>query len=212
MTPMTPSLRRLLVRLPVAAFAAILIWLAGFSQPYTSAVAAFTEKSIRLFERPRVTMLSIDEGVLVIHRSDLGPGEDTPALDPSPITGNVIILMALIWGATGFGRKIGFRAALLGLAILFASQVIHLALTVETLYATQLGEWSVVAYPRWERETLATSRYFFDIVLVYALPFLIWGWLAGFPSRHAEGQAPAEPEGGRGRPLSRRKRRATRSV
>jgi len=28
---------------------------------------------------------------------------------------------------------------------------------------------------RWQRELFATSRYFFDIALVYALPFVLWG-------------------------------------
>ena len=180
---MSPALRRLLLRLPLAAAGAIALWLAGGADVYASAVTTVTETSIRLFERPRVTFLTFEAGHVTIHRTDFSSEDDAPTADPSAITGNVVILLALLWGATGFGRKIGFWGGVLGLAFLFATHVLHLVLTIESLYATQLGEWSLANYPRWQREILGTTRYLFDILLVYALPFVIWGALSGFPAR-----------------------------
>jgi hypothetical protein len=192
---MSPAVRRLLLRLPLAAAGAIALWLAGGADLYASFVTSVTETSIRLFERPRVTFLTFDKGIVTIHRSDFSSEEDSPTVDPSKITGNAVILLALLWGASGFGRRIGFWGAVAGLAFLFTTHIVHLVLTIETLYATQLGEWSVANYPRWERETLGTIRYLFDILLIYAFPFVIWGVLSGFPARAtapaAEGTQPA---------------------
>ena len=44
------------------------------------------------------------------------------------------------------------------------TQVLDLSFTVQTLYALQLGAWSAVSWPRWQREVVATARYFFDIM------------------------------------------------
>ena len=180
---MSPAVRRLLLRLPLAAAGAIALWLAGGADVYASLVTSVTETSIRLFERPRVTFLTLEKGIVTIHRSDFSSEEDSPTIDPATITGNVVILLALLWGTSGFGRRIGFWGAVAGLAFLFATHIAHLVLTIETLYATQLGEWSLANYPRWEREFLGTTRYLFDILLIYALPFVIWGVLSGFPAR-----------------------------
>ena len=180
---MSPAVRRLLLRLPLAAAGAIALWLAGGADVYASLVTSVTETSIRLFERPRVTFLTLEKGIVTIHRSDFSSEEDSPTIDPATITGNVVILLALLWGTSGFGRRIGFWGAVAGLAFLFATHIAHLVFTIETLYATQLGEWSLANYPRWERESLGTTRYLFDILLIYALPFVIWGVLSGFPAR-----------------------------
>ena len=45
----------------------------------------------------------------------------------------------------------------------------------------QLGAWSVYAYERWQREIVASGRYFFDIALKYALPFVVWGLFVLMP-------------------------------
>ncbi|MEO6324237.1 MAG: hypothetical protein ABIT01_20070 [Thermoanaerobaculia bacterium] len=191
---MSPAVRRLLLRLPLAAAAATALWLLGGAELYQSIVTSVTETSIRLFERPRVTFLTYDKGFVTIHRTDFSSEDDSPVVNPSSLTGNVVILLALLWGATGFGRKIGFWWQAAGLAFLFVTHVTHLALTIETLYATQLGEWSLVHYPRWQRELLGTSRYLFDILLIYALPFLIWGALSGFPVKAPAATEEASPK------------------
>lgn len=176
-----PSNRRLLARVPIAAAAALLIWYAGGAEIYGRALAAVTERALRLFERPPVTFLTWDDGVAMIRRTDFSSRSEMPAFDLAAVTGNYVLLLALCLSTPGAGTRQGLKAGLLATLALFATHVLHFALAIETIYATQLGAWSVYAYERWQREIVASGRYFFDIALKYALPFVIWGVLVLLP-------------------------------
>jgi hypothetical protein len=67
--------------------------------------------------------------------------------------------------------------------------------------------WSEWHYPRWQRELFATGRYFFDIVLKYALPFALWGVFLLVPALHEEA---AEAEKMESAPSTARRRKKKR--
>jgi hypothetical protein len=178
---LNPAARRLLVRVPVAAAAAILLWFAGGSEIYERTLAAVTETTLRTFERPAVTFLTWDGGTVQIRRSDFSSRSQLPVFNPASIAGNAVLLLALCLCTPGAGTRQGLVRGLLAFLALFASHVVHFALAIETIYATQLGAWSVYAYERWQREIVASGRYFFDIALKYALPFVVWGLFVLMP-------------------------------
>lgn len=170
-------------------------------------VVAVSETVIRAVERPSATFIEWQSPrVVSFRRSDFGSRSGHPGFDPASITANLALLLAL-WGATpgaASGRLV--RRGLLCLAALFASHVIHVVLTVEATWATRLGAWSEWHYPRWEREVFATGRYFFDIVLKYALPFALWGFLLLVPALRAR-EEEAEKESAPPPPRRRKKKR-----
>ncbi len=183
-----PRIRSLLLRLPLAAAAALLAWYAALEGAWGTLVAGVTEPLVRLFERTPVTRLTLEGTLLVVSRSDLSSDSALPSFALAPITVNLVLLLALLWATPRTLRAEGLWRIAAALGALLASHVLHLILTVETLYATSLGPWSVAAYPRWQREVLATGRYFFDIALKYALPFVLWALtldLAPFEERTA---------------------------
>ncbi len=191
-----PSARTFLARLPLTAVLAIGLWFLGVSTVWGHAVTSATEATIRSFERPPATFLTWQGKSVAYRRSDFSSRSGSPGLDPSSITGNLVLLLALAFAVPGIASARGAVRTALALAVLFVSHVVHVALTVETTYATQLGAWSLYAYRPYQRELIASSRYFFDIALRFALPFVLWGLLIVVPfanerdAKDAEGEPP----------------------
>lgn len=176
-----PFARKLLVRLPIAAAAALVIWFAAGAELCGRSLTAVAEPLIRAFERPSATVLQWDAAEIAIRRSDLPDKTASLGFRPAALTGNTVLLLALLFATPGALSGRGPLRAFAALAALFAGHVVHFVLAVETLYATQLGEWSVRNYPRWQREVVATGRYLFDIALTYAIPILLWAFLVLLP-------------------------------
>ena len=170
-----PRLKKLLVRLPLSAVLAILLWFAILDHPWGGVVTRVSEWWIRAAERTKVTRLAFDEGLVVVQRSDLSTRSEIPAFSAAPITANLVLLLALLFATPPALRASAYPArAAAALGALLVTQVLHLSFTVQTLYALQLGAWSAVSWPRWQREVVATARYFFDIMGKYAVPFVFW--------------------------------------
>ncbi|HQP85730.1 MAG TPA: hypothetical protein PLL76_05690 [Thermoanaerobaculia bacterium] len=170
-----PRLRRLLTRLPLAAGLAILLWFALVGRPWGALVTRASEGWIRAAERTKVTRLAFEDGMVVVQRADLSSRSETPAFSAAPMTANLVLLLALVFATPRDLRASAYAARVAAaFAALLLTQVLHLSFAVQTLYATQLGAWSVATWPRWQREVVATGRYFFDIVGKFAVPFVFW--------------------------------------
>ena len=155
---------------------ALLLWYGGLNELSGRAASSAAESTIRAFARPASTLVEWKSiRAVTFRRSDFGSRSEVPGFDPAGITANLALFLAL-WAATpGTATAKAFRGGVACLVALFASHVLHVVLTVEATWATMLGSWSIYHYPRWLREIFATGRYFFDIVLKYALPFALWG-------------------------------------
>ncbi len=170
-----PRLRRLLARLPLAAGLAILLWFALVGRPWSALVTRASEGWIRAAERTKVTRLAFEDGMVVVQRADFSSRSETPAFSAAPMTANLVLLLALLFATPRDLRAPAYAARVAAaFAALLLTQVLHLSFAVQTLYATQLGAWSVATWPRWQREVVATGRYFFDIVGKFAVPFVFW--------------------------------------
>lgn len=178
-------------RLTLAAVAALALWLAFVADVWGGAVVFAAQAAIRMVEQPRATHLTYEKSEVVIRRADMGADSDVPAFDVAAFTAPVVLLLTLLWGG---GRLVPRRGAWRGfsaLGILFAAQTLHLVLAIQTLYATQLGEWSTAKYPRWERELFASGRSIFDLGLAWGLPVALWVAFYGLPAfRAAEAAGP----------------------
>ncbi len=203
-----PTARRLVLRLPLAAAGAILLWFLGLASVWGKSVMIVSETMIRAVERPSATFIEWQSTRAVsFRRSDFGSRSGQPAFDPASITANLALLLAL-WSATpGATSARLVRRGLGCVAVLFTSHVLHVILTVEATWATRLGAWSEWHYPRWERELFATGRYFFDIVLKYALPFALWGVFVLVPALRADEEASVQKESAPSSARKRKKRR-----
>lgn len=203
-----PRVRRLLLRLPLAGAAALAVWFfAGLSSAYGGGVTAGTEAFIRAFERPKETFLTWEDDIVIVRRADFYTRSDLPGYkNLSAITGNLVLLLTLLLATPGIAAPRVLLRGTFSVLALFASHVVHFALAIERIYATQLGAWSAEAYPRWQRELIATSGYFFDIALKFALPFVFWALLVLLPELRKEGETEGAAAPAKKPPGKRRKK------
>ena len=196
-----PRLKKLLARLPLSAGLAILFWFVVAGHPWGALVTRASEAWIRFAERTKVTRLAFEDGLVVVDRSDLSSRSEVPAFPAAPITANLVLLLTLLAATPPALRASSFPArAAAALGALLVTQVLHMSFTVQTLYATQLGAWSAVSWPRWQREVVATGRYFFDIIGKYAVPFVFWAiTLRLLEDEEKTGKPDAAPAKGRRR-------------
>lgn len=189
-----PRLRTLLARLPLAAGLAILLWFALVGRPWGAVATRAAETWIRAAEKSKVTRLAFEDGLVVVRRADLSTRSETPAFSAAPITANLVLLLTLLGATPRPLRASAWPArAAAALAALLLTQVLHLSFAVQTIYATQLGAWSAVSWPRWQREVVATGRYFFDIVGKYAVPFVFWALTLKLEEEEPSGKPNAAP-------------------
>ena len=195
-----PRLKKLLARLPLATGIAIVLWFALLSHPWSALVTRGAEAFMRSAERTKVTRLGFDDGRVVVERADLSTRSEIPAFSAAATTANLVLLLALLFATPPALRASAFPArAIAAVGALFVTQVLHLTFTVQTIYATQLGTWSVASWPRWQREVVATGRYFMDIIGKYAVPFVFWAIALRIGEEGELPKADAAPAKGRRR-------------
>ncbi len=195
-----PRLKTLLVRLPLSVAAAILLWFAVVDRPWGGVVTRATESWIRAAERTKVTRLAFEKGLVVVERADLSTRSEIPAFSAAPITANLVLLVALVLATPRSLRGSAFAARVAAaFAALLLTHVLHMSFAVQTLYATKLGAWSAVSWPQWQREVVATGRYFFDIIGKYAVPFVFWALTLRLGEEAEPGKTGAAPAKGRRR-------------
>lgn len=213
LSDLPPDLRSFLRRLPLGAAAALALWFAVLGSVWAPALTFATEKAIRAIESPKVTMLSWErsEAAVAIQRSDFSTQSDVPGYrNLDAISGNAVLLLALVFATPGLSRGSTLFRSGLALLALFLSHVVHFLVAIEMIYATQLGEWSTVAYAPWKRETLGALRYFFDLVLRYAIPVVVYVLFVFIPRRRELEDEEAAVAGAAGAPKSPRKHRKKR--
>lgn len=193
------ALRTLLRRLAPAAVAAGVLWYAGLADVWSRAASTLAERIVRAAESPARTFLVRDGKYVVPERADLPEGERRAIL-PSAATWSLVVLLALIFATPRVTSGRGAAGAAVAAGLLLVSHALHLALKVGTLYATAYGDWSTGHVSSVRREALATGGYFFDVALVYALPFVFWAVSVAFPLGFtAEDEAAPRGRGGKGK-------------
>ena len=173
-----PRLRSRTLPLLCVGFAAGVAFWFGFRQSYERPLAAGAEFLLRRIERPPVTRLEATGGEILVERSDFPPDSPRPGLPADDIHFNFVLLTALFALQPHFfeGRSLLRLAA--GVALLFLVQVVALALQVESVYATRLGDWSAVHYGALARNLWAGGFHFYLIAGRFAAPFVLWWLLA----------------------------------
>jgi hypothetical protein len=177
---------KLALRAALGFAAGLALWVAG-TPAYNRVLSGFAEPAIRVFERPPATHLYSEGRRVVVDRADFPSTSDRPGLPADDLTFDVILLFALAATTRGLFRDRAVKGLALSCCILFALHVAALVAAVESLYATQLGAWSVAAYGVFARNVWATASHFWRLAGCFAAPFLLW-WLL---IRPADADAPA---------------------
>jgi len=183
------SRRRALARPLASAAAGFLagaaLWF-GAAEPYHRTLAAPAEALIRIFESPGVTRLRADKREVIVEREDFPPSSPRPGIPAQDLDFNVAILTALFATARRPFADRSLRKIAAALALLWATHVVALIFSVESVYATELGPWSAAHYGTLARNFWATGHHFYRIAGMFAIPFVLWWAFA----RETPGVAP----------------------
>ena len=129
-----PRIKKLLVRLPLSAVLAILLWFVILDHPWGGLVTRASEWWIRAAERTKVTRLAFEDGLVVVERADISTRSEIPAFSAAPVTANLVLLLALLFATPPALRASAFPArAAAALGALLLTQVLHLSFTVQTI-------------------------------------------------------------------------------
>jgi hypothetical protein len=143
-------------------------------------LAAPAEVLLRSFESPAATRLKASGDEVIVDREDFPPASPRPGIPASDLDFNVALLGALFATAPKPLSDRGLARLATAAALLYASHVAALVSGVEVLYAFDLGDWSPAHYGTLARNFWGTASHFYRIAGIFAVPFVLWWWLA-FP-------------------------------
>ena len=160
----------------LAGFALGLAWWVAFSPSYARLLATTAEPLLRMGESPAVTRLVPDGKNIIVERSDFPRRSARPELQPEDLTFNIILLTTLFamnakpWSTKNIARFLSATA------FMFVTHVAALFLTIKSIYAIQLGPWSLAHYGYYSRSFWSGAAHFYRLVGLYAIAFGFW-WL-----------------------------------
>jgi hypothetical protein len=175
MLSQTPAveLRVFLRRLPLALAGAVVLW--ALARPvYTPVLCAATQFLARLFEVPPASAVVLQGGDALLGRTDLRADSGWLKFPLTQIHFNLVPFLALVLALPRPLAAGRWRRLLVALAVLAAAHVLSLLWQLKFLEAFSMGPWSRANYSDLARDVYGTLRYFFDIPVTFALPFLLW--------------------------------------
>ncbi len=191
-----------------------LLWLAPVWLVWTLLTPAYnrfllgaTENLLHLFESPDVTDLErhpSSRHEAYIARRDFPPKRSlVRQLRVTDLHFHFVLLGALFLAVPGIPAR--RRLENLGLACLATVffDLLLFAVWVKSVYAIQLGDWSLAHYGPAARNFYGLAKHLLDLPFKLALPLLLW---AGFYLEMLLGPLPSPSPAGRIQGTSRRKR------
>lgn len=157
------------LRFAAGAVAGFLIW--WYGTPYYDAVLALPAQTI-LHADGRLCgpdLRAHERAVDVVPRFCPAPRGTIPA---DQLTYNVILLAGLF--AMRWRSISAFLASLLVVA---ATQVLSLAVSVESTYAARQGPWSAAHFSDFGRQFWVSAEFWWRLVGMFAIVFVCW-WVA----------------------------------
>ncbi len=155
----------------------LILWV--LIQPsYSRLIVSVSQKSLSWIESREKTSLRLQgDNIVYIPVGRASKEQKTvPAgrRDVRDLHYNSVIFFALILLSPSLPLAKRMRALVLGLLILFLTQVLTVLVQVQFFYALQLGDYSRIHYTPWEKNLYAFLKQFFELVGRFAFPFAIW--------------------------------------
>ena len=160
-------------RLGLAVGLAIVFWVA-LRPVLDGLVTGGAEVLLRAFEVPRVTRLTVVDHRAEVRRADFRSDSALPTVPLTEIHFNAVVLLALYLSLPRPLSRRQLERLFMGSTLLVCTQVANLWLHVKWIYATGLGEWSLVHSSELWRNVVGFLRYFWDLPGRFSFPVVIW--------------------------------------
>lgn len=143
---------------------------------YARLLAPPAQLILRATEHPPVTRLRASETEVIVDRSDFPVRSARPGVPFNDLTFNFIIMVALFAANRPVFSNRNVGMFLLAILILMGTHVAALVVQVKSIYAVQLGAWSVAHYGPISRNFWSGAAHFYRLVGMYGVAFLLW-WI-----------------------------------
>ena len=148
----------------------------GASDVYARLLAPPAQAILRASERPPVTRLRASGTEVIVDRSDFPARSARPGVPANDLTFNFIILLALFASNRPLSSNRNVSMLLVAVLLLVITHVLALVVAVKSIYAVQLGAWSVANYGPFSRNFWSGAAHFYRLVGMYGIAFLLW-WM-----------------------------------
>ena len=169
------------LRFAAGAAVAIVLWTFG-TPLYNALLAAVAEPIVRVDSRLR-NVDTVANGRRVMGRGNEAepsiPGVVIPA---DQLTYNVILLLGLFATNEKLTQDRGFVRLLIALAVLFATHVLALVISLELTFATRTGVWGATRYTPLAQDFWTAVEYGYRLFGMFGIAFGCW-WLARADAR-----------------------------
>jgi hypothetical protein len=155
----------------------LILWI--YLEPnYSRLLASVSQEVLSWVEGKERTSIRIqDEMIIYVPLQWEDPGKKgIPAgkRDVRDLHYNSVILFALILFTPGLSFVKRGWVLLIGLGLLFFTQVLTVLVQIKFFYAYQLGEYSRIHYGILEKNLYVFLKQFFELIGRFAFPFVIW--------------------------------------
>ena len=195
---MRPGVLQTALKIAAGFLVGLAIWW-GASDLYARLLAPPAQALLRATERPQVTRLRASGSEVIVDRSDFPVRSGRPGVPVNDLTFNLIILIAMFASNHPLFSNRNVGMFLIAVLLLMVTHVLALVVAVKSIYAVQLGAWSLANYGTFSRNFWSGAAHFYRLVGMYGIAFLLW-WMLRPP---ASGAAPAAARRG---PRKKRKR------
>jgi hypothetical protein len=152
-----------------------LVWLL-LTPSYNRFLAAAGEILLHLGESPNASRLHVrDTHVLRIVRTDIGGGQN--ALHETRLSDfhfDWILLGVLFLATPAIAPRRRAETMAWSVAALLLFHLLLVVFYVESVYANDLGDWSLRHYGAWARNFWGLGEHLLDLPFKFALPFALW--------------------------------------
>jgi hypothetical protein len=167
-----------LFRLLVVFVLTYFLW-TPFAPAYTRLLAALTQGFLHLTELSRdpnmhaVTQMWV-KGTAIFYVHRLFPGVHPPGIPAEWVQANLVLLIPLMLATPAASYRQRILRLCLALAIALALQVLDIAVTVKSFYASELGLYSQRTYSDTARWFYQFGDAFTQAMDTQLFPFVIW--------------------------------------
>ncbi|MGZ8867041.1 MAG: hypothetical protein ACXW2P_01765 [Thermoanaerobaculia bacterium] len=155
----------------------VFLWLFA-SAGYNAILAAFSEPLLHIDPRLRGAEVISNGHRIIARGGDVDPTVPGVVIPADQLTYNVVLLLGLFATIESGFRDRGFLRLAIALAILFATHVLAVVVSLELTFATRTGAWGAARYSPLAQDFWTAVEYGYRLFGMFGIAFGLW-WTMG---------------------------------
>jgi hypothetical protein len=161
------------LRFTAGAALGVVLWLFA-TAGYNAILATFAEPLLRLDPRLRGAEVLSNGQRVTARGGDADPTVPGVVIPADQLTYNVVLLLGLFATIDGGFRDRWFLRLGMALAILFATHVLAVVISLELTFATRTGAWGAARYSPLAQDFWTAVEYGYRLFGMFGIAFGLW--------------------------------------